>query len=82
MYVYIPNLENPGEVLEHIKVFKEEGNFLFKQRDIESALEKYGFSGLFLSYLDIEKDNVRASFSELGCSVASNIDLFLQEKGV
>ncbi|KAL2920732.1 Peptidyl-prolyl cis-trans isomerase D [Bienertia sinuspersici] len=50
LFEYISKLENPREVLDHSKRFKEEGNSSFKEGDIDGALEKYGLSKLQLAH--------------------------------
>ncbi|KAL2924647.1 Tetratricopeptide repeat protein 1 [Bienertia sinuspersici] len=66
---YIDDLDNPKELTDHIKEFKEDGNSFFKKGDIDSALEKYGFAGIFLTCLALkmEEDREKASAAmELG----------------
>ncbi|KAL2904173.1 Protein unc-45-like protein B, partial [Bienertia sinuspersici] len=59
---YIDDLDNLKELLEHIKEFKEDGNSFFNKGDIDSALEKYGFAGIFLTCIALEMEEDRETF--------------------
>ncbi|KAL2926918.1 Tetratricopeptide repeat protein 4 [Bienertia sinuspersici] len=62
LFSYIDDLDNLKELLEHIKEFKDDGNSFFKKGDIHSALEKYGFAGIFLTFLALEMEEDRETF--------------------
>ncbi|KAL2931945.1 70 kDa peptidyl-prolyl isomerase, partial [Bienertia sinuspersici] len=78
---YIDDLDNPKELLEHIKEFKEDGNSFFKKGDIDNALEKYGFVGIFLTCLALEMEEDRETFINITCVVLLNMAVcFLRKK--
>ncbi|KAL2936294.1 Peptidyl-prolyl cis-trans isomerase FKBP62 [Bienertia sinuspersici] len=81
LFSYIDNLDNPTKLLEHIKEFKEDGNSFFKKGDINSALENYGFAGIFLTCLALEKEEDRETFINTTCVVLLNMAAcFLRKK--
>ncbi|KAL2922703.1 Peptidyl-prolyl cis-trans isomerase FKBP62 [Bienertia sinuspersici] len=80
LFEYISKLENPGEVLDHSKRFKEEGNSSFKEGDIDGALEKYGLSSVFLSCVVFNVECDRTSFFQLANSIILNMAASLLKK--
>ncbi|KAL2925100.1 Peptidyl-prolyl cis-trans isomerase FKBP62 [Bienertia sinuspersici] len=69
------------ELLEHIKEFKEDGNSFFKKGDVDSALEKYGFTGIFLNSLALEMKEDRETIVDIKCVVLLNMAAcFLRKK--
>ncbi|KAL2936698.1 Sperm-associated antigen 1A [Bienertia sinuspersici] len=81
LFSYIDDLDNPKELLEHIKEFKEDGNWLFKKVDIDSALEKYGFAGIFLTCMALEMEEDRETFINITCVLFLNMAAcFLRKK--
>ncbi|KAL2926142.1 70 kDa peptidyl-prolyl isomerase [Bienertia sinuspersici] len=40
LFSYIDDLDNPKEILEHIKEFRKDGNSFFRKGDVDSALEE------------------------------------------
>ncbi|KNA20794.1 hypothetical protein SOVF_048870 [Spinacia oleracea] len=51
---------------------KEAGNLLFKQGDIEDALEKYGYAGIILGCFQFEENDDRAEFFDLANCILLN----------
>ncbi|KAL2923273.1 Peptidyl-prolyl cis-trans isomerase FKBP62 [Bienertia sinuspersici] len=81
LYDYISSLKNPKDVLVHCSNLKEEGNSSFKEGDLDSALEKYSLSMVFLSCLVLNEVDVRISFSQLPTSGVLNMPAsFLKKK--
>ncbi|KAL2926661.1 Peptidyl-prolyl cis-trans isomerase FKBP62 [Bienertia sinuspersici] len=81
LFSYIDDLNNPTKLLEHIKEFKEDGNSFFKKGDINSALENYGFAGIFLTCLALEKEEDRETFINTTCVGLLNMAAcFLRKK--
>ncbi|KAL2903254.1 70 kDa peptidyl-prolyl isomerase [Bienertia sinuspersici] len=80
LFVFILNLENPKDVLEHSKNLKDEGNTSFKVGDFDSALEKYSLSCVFLSCLALQEEDARTFFSQLATSVVLNMAASLLKK--
>ncbi|KAL2927880.1 Peptidyl-prolyl cis-trans isomerase FKBP62 [Bienertia sinuspersici] len=72
------NLEKPKDVLVHINCFKEEGNVFYKKREVDEALEKYGFAGVFFTCLEVKKEDDKVDFfaSALGqlCTMVLNFN--------
>lgn len=52
----ISNLKNSKGVLGLVKDLKEEGNFVFMQRKIDDALEKYGYAGIVLARCELVEE--------------------------
>ncbi|KAL2921823.1 70 kDa peptidyl-prolyl isomerase [Bienertia sinuspersici] len=81
LFSYIDDLDNPKELLEHIKEFREDGNSFFRKGDVDSALEKYGFAGIFLTCLALEKEVDKETFVNITCVVLLNMAAcFLRKK--
>ncbi|KAL2922479.1 Peptidyl-prolyl cis-trans isomerase FKBP62 [Bienertia sinuspersici] len=81
LFSYIDGLDNPKELMDHIKESKEDGNSIFKKGDIDSALEKYGFAGIFLTCLALEMEDDRETFINITCVVLLNMAAcFLRKK--
>ncbi|KAL2922097.1 70 kDa peptidyl-prolyl isomerase, partial [Bienertia sinuspersici] len=80
LFSYIDDLDNPKELLEHIKEFKEDGNSFFRKGYVDSALEKYGFAGIFLTCLDLEMEEDREAFVNITCVVLLNMVAYLLRK--
>ncbi|KAL2923092.1 70 kDa peptidyl-prolyl isomerase [Bienertia sinuspersici] len=77
---YIDDLDNPKELLEHIKEFREDGNSFFRKGDVDSALEKYGFAGIFLTCLALEKEEDKETFVNIKCVLLLNMAACLLRK--
>ncbi|KAL2899802.1 Protein unc-45-like protein B, partial [Bienertia sinuspersici] len=73
LFSYINDLYNPKELLKHVKEFKEDGNSFFKIGDIDSALEKYGFAGVFLTCMALEMEEDRETFVNIISVVLLNM---------
>ncbi|KAL2920789.1 Peptidyl-prolyl cis-trans isomerase FKBP62 [Bienertia sinuspersici] len=80
LFEFISNLENPKGVLEHSRIIKDEGNSSFKEGDLDSALEKYSLSCVFLSCLALLEGDARNSFSQLASSVILDMVASLLKK--
>ncbi|KAL2935624.1 Peptidyl-prolyl cis-trans isomerase FKBP62 [Bienertia sinuspersici] len=75
-----PIIENPKGVLENSRNLKDEGNISFKVGDFDIALEKYSLSCVFLSYVDLQEEDARSSFSQLASIVVLNMAASLLKK--
>ncbi|KMS98792.1 hypothetical protein BVRB_3g068680 [Beta vulgaris subsp. vulgaris] len=65
------------DVLELVRVLKEEGNVLYKQRKFEDALEKYGYAELVLArYEFVEKSDMGACFELAICVMLNSAACF------
>ncbi|KAL2941497.1 Peptidyl-prolyl cis-trans isomerase FKBP62, partial [Bienertia sinuspersici] len=63
-----------------LKEFKENGNSFFKKGDVDSALEKYGFAGVFLTCTALEMEEDRETFVNLTSVVLLNMTACLLRK--
>ncbi|KAL2942318.1 Peptidyl-prolyl cis-trans isomerase FKBP62 [Bienertia sinuspersici] len=70
LFGFISYLENPNGVLENSRNLKDEGNISF---NFDIALEKYSLSCVFLSYVDLQEEDARSSFSQLASIVVLNM---------
>ncbi|KNA16058.1 hypothetical protein SOVF_092600 [Spinacia oleracea] len=68
----ISTSKNPTGVLDLAKDMKEVGNLLYKQGNIEDALEKYGYARVILRCFKFEDDDDRVEFSDLAISILLN----------
>ncbi|XP_048492991.1 uncharacterized protein LOC125493569 [Beta vulgaris subsp. vulgaris] len=69
---YVSTLDNPKTSLDLVKSWKEEGNSFFSHRDINDALECYGFAGVMLSLIDLEEKDA-IFFCELAFCILLNL---------
>ncbi|KAL2935766.1 Peptidyl-prolyl cis-trans isomerase FKBP62 [Bienertia sinuspersici] len=80
LFDYISTLENPKGILEHVKECKDEGNLAFKKGDVDGALEKYGFGGVFLTWVVIKREEDKAIFLDLASSILLNMAACMLKK--
>ncbi|KAL2906226.1 Peptidyl-prolyl cis-trans isomerase FKBP62, partial [Bienertia sinuspersici] len=80
LFGFVLSLENPKDVLNYSRNFKDEGNSSFKKGDFDGALEKYSLSCVFLSYLALQEEEARTSFSQLASSVVLNMAASMLKK--
>ncbi|XP_021853876.1 peptidyl-prolyl cis-trans isomerase FKBP62-like [Spinacia oleracea] len=80
LFSLISESENPKEVLDLTKEWKEEGNMLFKSGNTEDALEKYGYACLFLTtfLFQLEEDIIK--FFELAICILLNLAACFNKK--
>ncbi|KAL2928216.1 Protein TANC2 [Bienertia sinuspersici] len=71
-------LEKPKDVLVHINCFKEEGNVFFRKGEVDEALEKYGFAGVFLTYFEVKKEDDKVAFSMLTSNIILNMAMSIE----
>ncbi|XP_010692524.2 70 kDa peptidyl-prolyl isomerase-like [Beta vulgaris subsp. vulgaris] len=74
-----PRNDSPKTSLELVKSWKEEGNSLFSQGDIDDALEHYGFPGVMLSLIILEEEHIR-NFCELSYCILLTLAACLLKK--
>ncbi|KAL2905141.1 70 kDa peptidyl-prolyl isomerase, partial [Bienertia sinuspersici] len=76
----IHEIRKPKDVLDHIKNFKEENAF-FKKGEVDKALEKYGFAGVFLTCFEVKKEDDRVTYFVLASSIILKMAVcFLKKK--
>ncbi|KAL2933385.1 Peptidyl-prolyl cis-trans isomerase FKBP65 [Bienertia sinuspersici] len=80
LFEYISTFENPKGILEHVKECKDEGNLVCKKGDVDGALEKYGFGGVFLTRAAIKREEDKAIFLDLASSILLNMAACMLKK--
>uniref|UniRef100_A0A803N3M9 Uncharacterized protein n=1 Tax=Chenopodium quinoa TaxID=63459 RepID=A0A803N3M9_CHEQI len=69
----VGKLENPFGILNFVKTLKDEGNMLYKQNQIGSAIAKYTLALKMLSFASVCSDKGKLLFS--GIAVSLNLNL-------